>query len=110
MFRQGLAYYHVMLAIILLGISGGFYIVPLYALMQAYSPRSHRARVIAANNIFNAIFMVASALFSILILSVLKIDMKWLFCLTSIFSAFFCIWLLRRLNPLLNTSHNALED
>ncbi len=109
-FRQGLAYYHVMLAIILLGISGGFYIVPLYALMQAYSPRSHRARVIAANNIFNAIFMVASALFSILILSVLKIDMKWLFCLTAIFSAFFCIWLLRRLNPLLNTSHNALED
>jgi hypothetical protein len=32
-----------------LGISGGFYIVPLYAMMQAYSPRSHRARVVAAN-------------------------------------------------------------
>ncbi|MFT4020974.1 MAG: MFS transporter, partial [Acinetobacter sp.] len=51
-FNHGWAYYHVMFAIILLGISGGFYIVPLYALMQAYSPKSHRARVVAANNIF----------------------------------------------------------
>ncbi|MEB3754767.1 MFS transporter [Acinetobacter sp. MD2(2019)] len=110
MFQSGPIYYHIMLSIFLLGVSGGFYIVPLYALMQAYSPRSHRARVIAANNIFNAIFMVASALVSILVLSVLKIEMQWLFCMTAIFSAFFCIWLLRRLKPLLNTTPNALED
>ncbi|MEB3767838.1 MFS transporter [Acinetobacter sp. MD2] len=110
MFQSGMVYYHVMLAIILLGISGGFYIVPLYALMQAYSPRSHRARIIAANNIFNAIFMVASALFSIVLLSVLNIPMQWLFCATAIFSAFFCLWLLRKLKPLLNTTPNALED
>lgn len=44
-----------MIAVTLLGISGGFYIVPLYAMMQAYSPRSHRARVVAANNILNAV-------------------------------------------------------
>ncbi len=43
-FTSGQVYYHVMLAVTLLGISGGFYIVPLYAMMQAYSPRSHRAR------------------------------------------------------------------
>ncbi len=47
-FQQGWSYYHVMLAVTLLGISGGFYIVPLYAMMQAHSPRSHRARVVAA--------------------------------------------------------------
>ena len=67
-FHGGWSYYHVMIAVTFLGISGGFYIVPLYAMMQAYSPRSHRARVVAANNILNAIFMVSSAIFSIIIL------------------------------------------
>lgn len=110
MFTQGLAYYHVMLSIIMLGISGGFYIVPLYAMMQAYSPASHRARVVAANNIFNAIFMVASAIFSILILSVFKLDMQILFCMTAVFSAIFCMGLLLKLKPLLDRTHNALED
>lgn len=109
-FSHGLIYYHVMLAIILLGISGGFYIVPLYAMMQAYSPVSHRARVVAANNIFNAIFMVASAIFSILILSVFQLDMQILFCMTAVFSAIFCTGLLLKLKPLLNGINNALED
>ncbi|MHA3057482.1 MFS transporter [Acinetobacter sp. ANC 4641] len=109
-FSHGLAYYHVMLAIILLGISGGFYIVPLYAMMQVYSPVSHRARVVAANNIFNAIFMVASAIFSILILSVFQLDMQILFCMTAVFSAIFCTGLLLKLKPLLNGINNALED
>ncbi|MBF7682537.1 MFS transporter [Acinetobacter sp. B5B] len=109
-FTQGQMYYHVMLAIILLGVSGGFYIVPLYALMQAYSPRSHRARVVAANNIFNAIFMVASALFSMIILSLLKIDMTILFCITAVFSAFFCFWLIRRIQPLLIQKSMTVED
>lgn len=99
-----------MIAVTLLGISGGFYIVPLYAMMQAYSPRSHRARVVAANNILNAVFMVSSAIFSILILSVLKIDIKILFIITAVLSAIFSIWLLVRLKPMLATAHLSLED
>ena len=110
MFSSGLSYYHVMVAVTLLGISGGFYIVPLYAMMQAYSPRSHRARVVAANNILNAVFMVSSAIFSILILSVLKIDIKILFSITAILSALFTTWLLFRLKPMLKTEKIALED
>ena len=111
-FTQGLSYYHVMLAVTLLGISGGFYIVPLYAMMQAFSPRSHRARVVAANNILNAVFMVSSAVFSIIILSVLKIDIKILFSITSILSAFFTTWLLFKLKPMLaeHQKHDVLED
>ncbi|AGH36017.1 MFS transporter [Acinetobacter baumannii] len=109
-FTQGWVYYHVMIAVTLLGISGGFYIVPLYAMMQAYSPRSHRARVVAANNILNAVFMVSSAIFSILILSVLKIDIKILFIITAVLSAIFSIWLLARLKPMLATAHLSLED
>ena len=110
MFTMGASYYHVMIAVTLLGISGGFYIVPLYAMMQAYSPRSHRARVVAANNILNAVFMVSSAVFSILILSVFEIDIKILFSMTAVLSAIFTIWLLRRLKPMLKTEKIALED
>lgn len=108
-FHGGWSYYHVMLAVTLLGISGGFYIVPLYAMMQAYSPRSHRARVVAANNILNAVFMVSSAIFSIIILSILKIDIKILFCITAVLSAIFSIWLLQRLKPVLKTAQDSLE-
>jgi len=109
-FQQGWSYYHVILAVTLLGISGGFYIVPLYAMMQAYSPRSHRARVVAANNILNAIFMVSSAIFSIIILSVLQIDLKILFCITAVLSAIFTIWLLFKLKSMLDTAADPLED
>ena len=110
-FTLGLSYYHVMFAVTLLGISGGFYIVPLYAMMQAFSPRSHRARVVAANNILNAVFMVSSAIFSIIILSIFKIDIKILFSITAILSAIFTTWLLFRLKPLLAAhQQNVLED
>ncbi|MDE2359676.1 MAG: hypothetical protein KGL70_09850, partial [Betaproteobacteria bacterium] len=51
--------------IVLLGVFGGFYTVPLYALLQARSQPSHRSRIIAANNILNALFIVVSALVAI---------------------------------------------
>ena len=45
----------------LLALFAGFYSVPMYALIQARSPESHRARIIAANNILNALFMIVAA-------------------------------------------------
>ena len=45
-----------------IGIAGGIYSVPLYALMQHRSPVDQRGRVISANNIMNAVFMVAGAI------------------------------------------------
>lgn len=51
--------------IALIGIFGGFYIVPLYAFIQTHAEKSRESRVIAANNILNAMFMVVSAGFSI---------------------------------------------
>jgi 1-acyl-sn-glycerol-3-phosphate acyltransferase len=56
--------------LLLTGMFGGFYIVPLYALIQSRSAPSHRSRIIAGNNILNALFMVGSALMSILLLDV----------------------------------------
>src|SRR5207249_2738688 len=55
------AHWRVAADLVLLGMFGGFYIVPLYALIQERSEPAYRSRIIAANNILNAIFMVASA-------------------------------------------------
>ena len=45
-----------------LAVAGGLFTVPLYALLQARSDADHRARVIAANNIVNALAMTVAAL------------------------------------------------
>ena len=55
------AHWRVAADLVLLGMFGGFYIVPLYALIQERSDPAYRSRIIAANNILNALFMVASA-------------------------------------------------
>jgi len=55
--------------LILIGVFGGFYCVPLYAIMQTRSEASHRSRVIAANNIVNALFMVVAALLAMMLLA-----------------------------------------
>lgn len=52
---------HVLFDLFALGLFGGFFIVPLYALMQLRSAPAHRARIVAANNIVNALFMVVGA-------------------------------------------------
>ena len=92
-----------------LGIFGGFYIVPLYALIQSRTAENERARVIAANNILNALFMVVSAIVTIVLLSVAKLTIPELFLVVSLlniavntyifkivpeFSMRFMIWLL----------------
>ena len=60
-FLAAAAHWRVALDIVLLGVFGGFYTVPLYALIQSRSQPSHRSRIIAANNILNALFIVVSA-------------------------------------------------
>jgi len=59
----------ILMDILLLGAFGGFYSVPLYALIQQRSERTHLSRIIAANNIINALFMVVASLLSIAVLA-----------------------------------------
>ncbi|PSV39827.1 MULTISPECIES: MFS transporter [unclassified Photobacterium] len=66
-------------SLLLLGIAGGIFIVPLYALMQQRSKEDERAQIIAANNIWNAVFMVVSAISAIVFLSVLKLSIPEFF-------------------------------
>ena len=63
------AHWHVMLDLFLLALFGGLYSVPLYAMIQSRSAPSHRARIIAANNILNALFMIVSSLMAIALFS-----------------------------------------
>lgn len=56
------AHWRVMADLGLLAFSAGIYSVPMYALIQLRAKPSHRARIIAANNILNALFMIVSSL------------------------------------------------
>lgn len=54
--------------IVMIGTFGGFYIVPLFALIQTRCDRKHLSRTIAGMNILNALFMVLAALFAMALL------------------------------------------
>ena len=54
-------HWRVMADLFLLSLFAGLYSVPMYALIQMRSEPSHRARIIAANNILNALFLIASS-------------------------------------------------
>jgi len=71
----------------LIGVFGGLFIVPLYALILQRSSESHRARIIACNNIMNAGFMVLAALLAIAWLEVLHLSIPQLFILAAVLNA-----------------------
>ena len=56
------AHWRIMADLLLLSLFTGIYSVPMYALIQIESKAHEVARIIAANNIINAIFMIASSL------------------------------------------------
>jgi len=61
-FLAAAAHWRVMADLGLLALFAGVYSVPMYALIQLRSQPSHRARIIAANNILNALFMIVSSI------------------------------------------------
>lgn len=64
-FARDPSHWRMLADLLLIGIFGGFYIVPLYALIQTRSDPAHRSRIIAGNNILNAAFIVAAAAIAI---------------------------------------------
>jgi len=65
-----LSYWRVFTDLFFLGLFGGFYIVPLYVMLQTRSPVETRSQVVAANNIMNAIFMTFASLVAIVMLKI----------------------------------------
>ncbi len=61
-FLAVLEHWRVLIDLFLLSMFAGLYSVPMYALIQLRAEPNFRARIIAANNIMNALFMIASAL------------------------------------------------
>jgi MFS family permease len=92
------ALWRVLFDLLMLGVSGGVFIVPLYTQMQLRSPPEHRARIVAANNILNAAFMVGGALGAVLLLSS-GLPLAGLFALAAIGNALL-MWLMHRSSPL----------
>ena len=54
--------------VLMIGVFGGFYIVPLFAMIQTRCDAAHVSRTIAGTNILNALFMVAAALLAMVLL------------------------------------------
>ena len=79
--------------LLLIGLFGGFFIVPLFALIQQRAPRDRLSRVIAANNILNALFIVAAAGLAIILLNVADISIPQLFLLTALLNAVVAIYI-----------------
>ena len=77
----------------LLGVFGGFYSVPLNALIQHRSDPTKRSRIIAANNIVNAIFMVAAAGVAIVALGMLGLSIPQLFLLAAVLNALVAVYI-----------------
>lgn len=107
-----------------LGMMGAFasmFVVPLQANIQARTPQDRRARVIAANNVLNAVFMVAGAGFAIgwfqlggdvpsllLALAVINIGVAvYIFHQVPEFSMRFLVWLIS--HSMYRVRHHNLE-
>ncbi len=76
----------------LLGAFAGFYSVPLFAMMQQRADRQHLSRIIAANNILNAVFMVAAALLALTTLNA-GLSIPQLFLLLAVLNAIVAIYI-----------------
>ena len=112
----------VLFDIVMIGLSGGLYIVPLYAMVQARTEDSKRARIIASNNILNSLFMVLASLMGIVLLGVVGFSIPDLFLTVALmniaiavfiffqvpeFTMRFLVWLLS--HSIYRVKHRGLE-
>ncbi len=79
-------HWHMLVDLFLLAMFGGFYSVPLYALIQSRCEPHHRARIIAANNILNALFMVVASVMAAGLLAA-GLSLPQLFLVTALLNA-----------------------
>ena len=85
--------WHIALDLTLIGVFAGFYIVPLFALVQSRAERHHLSRIIAGNNIINALFMVAATALSLALLNALHFSIPQLFLVAALLNAVVAIYI-----------------
>ena len=86
------AHWRVMADLLLLSLFAGLYSVPMYALIQLRSQPTHRARIIAANNILNALFMIASSVIAGVLLK-LDVTIPQIFFLVGLANAVVALYI-----------------
>jgi 1-acyl-sn-glycerol-3-phosphate acyltransferase len=91
-FARDAAHWRMLFDLLMIGVFGGFYIVPLYALIQTRSDPAHRSRIIAGNNILNAVFMVAAAVLAIGLFAA-GLTIPELILVTALFNAAIAIYI-----------------
>lgn len=84
--------WRVLFDLAMIGTFGGFYSVPLYAVVLQRSTPSHRSRIIACNNIINALFMVLAAALAVLLLN-LGLSIPQLFLVAAALNAVVAIYI-----------------
>lgn len=90
------AHWRVMFDLFMVGVSGGLFVVPLYAFIQSRAEQGQCAQAIAANNIMNSLFMVASAALAILLLTVLGLSIVQLFALLAVVNLIVAVYVYRQ--------------
>jgi 1-acyl-sn-glycerol-3-phosphate acyltransferase len=87
------AHWRVLADLLLLAVFTGFYSVPLYSLIQTRGAPTHRARIIAANNILNALFLILAAGFGAVALGVLGWTIPQLFLATALLNLLVAVYI-----------------
>ncbi|MFS0754709.1 MFS transporter [Noviherbaspirillum sp. 1P10PC] len=77
---------------VMIGVFGGFYIVPLFALIQTRCDPAHLSRTIAGMNIMNALFMVTAALVAMLLLG-MGLSIPQIFMVTALMNAVVALYI-----------------
>lgn len=86
--------WRVLFDLTLMSVGAGIYSVPLYALVQERSAEQERARIIAAGNIYDALFILASAI-SVAVLLTLGFSMPQMFAVLAVANICFVLLVLR---------------
>jgi len=89
----------IMADLLLLAACGGVYSVPLYVILQEKSAPSHRSRMIAANNVMNALAMTAAALINAALYAALS-SAPLILAVTAVINLAVAIWIIRVLQIL----------
>jgi len=84
------------LDILLIGIFGGAFALPMYTELQQASSLENRARIISINNVINAVFMVTSAILAIGILGVLQFQLSTYLVVISILNLIYAVFVFTR--------------
>jgi 1-acyl-sn-glycerol-3-phosphate acyltransferase len=91
-FLHGTGSWRIVLDLTAIGVFAGFYVVPLFAFVQSRTPRERLSRVIAGNNILNALLIVLAAVFG-LVLGRLGMDAATIFLLDALLNVLVAIYI-----------------